>query len=228
MVGIGDAVLHQGIDAGKDIQARSGNKMRGYSQHKRVAIPARSAIVGPEDEPAIRRRQRRPLVPVGTEAVAVGVGRAAVNQCQHPQVFRALLAGRINQDSFHVQSIRRLPAVRLPFHLRSIAENRIQRSHCLCRVHHSRTLGDEHLRRFLDRRVSECNSASAKCGMQVAIVAGERADGSELWSIDSIQKLVDARESGGQQRAVRCHRDVFPRSVEVAAQSRQLAASQVI
>src|SRR5690348_2072668 len=54
-----------------------------------------------------------PVVPVGAEVVAVGVGGASVNQSEHRQMLGFELAGRIYQHAFDCCAVVGLPLVGL-------------------------------------------------------------------------------------------------------------------
>ena len=120
------AVLHERVDAGQDVATRLRNKVRLNLQHEVVAISRRATIVGPKYEPAPVGRQRCPVVPVRAKTIAIGVGRAAMNQREHPQMSRVLLPRRKDQHALDRPAVVRLPCVRLPLRLRALAENGIE------------------------------------------------------------------------------------------------------
>ena len=86
---------------------------------KFVAVSGGTAVVGLEDQPAVGGGERGPLVPVGLEVVAVGVGGPAVNEGEQGQMLFFKLARRIDQHAFDGGAIVGLPAVGLA--LRKIA-----------------------------------------------------------------------------------------------------------
>src|SRR5579871_1265534 len=96
------------------------------AQHEGVAIPGRSAIVWPEDQPSIRCRECCPVVPVSTKTVAICICRAAMDERKHTQVMSTLLARRIDQHAVYCSSICGFPMVGFPCHLRPLSEDRIE------------------------------------------------------------------------------------------------------
>src|ERR1700735_4887534 len=73
VIGIGDAVFHQGVDAFENIFAGTRDDDRNNLQEKLVAVSGGTAVVGAEHEPSISGGERGPLVPVGGEGIAIGV-----------------------------------------------------------------------------------------------------------------------------------------------------------
>ena len=86
MIGIGDAVFHQRVDAFENIFAGARDDDGNDLHEEFVAVSGGTAIVGLEDQPAVGGGERGPLVPVGLEVVAVGVGGAAVDEGEHGQI----------------------------------------------------------------------------------------------------------------------------------------------
>ncbi len=84
-----------------------------------VAVSGGAAVVGLEDQPAVGGGERGPLVPVGFEVIAVGVGGASVNEGEHGQMLGFEFAGRIDQHAFDGGAVVGFPAVGLA--LRKIA-----------------------------------------------------------------------------------------------------------
>ncbi len=110
---IGYAILHQRIDARQNVFSRARDDFGDNLHEKFVAVTSGTAIVGLEHKPAVGRGERGPLVPVGFEVVAVGIGRTAMDQRQKRQSFGFKLPRRIDQHAFHGCAIARLPAVGL-------------------------------------------------------------------------------------------------------------------
>ena len=78
-----------------------------------VAVAGGPAIVGLEDQPSVGGGEGGPLIPVGFEVVAVGIGGAAVNQREHGQMLCFEFSRRINQHAFDGGAVVGLPLVGL-------------------------------------------------------------------------------------------------------------------
>src|SRR5580658_7929264 len=113
MIGIGNAVFYQRVDAFENIFAGTRQDHRNDLFEELVAVSRGAAVVRLEDEPAVGGGERSPLVPVGSEVVAVGVGRTAVNEGEQGQMFRFKFAGRIDQHAFDGGAVVGLPAIGL-------------------------------------------------------------------------------------------------------------------
>src|SRR6202167_442370 len=83
VVGVGDAVFDERVDAFEDVFAGAGDDLRNDLLEEFVAVSGGTAVVGTEDEPSVGGGEGGPIVPVGSEGVAVGVGGASVNQREH-------------------------------------------------------------------------------------------------------------------------------------------------
>src|SRR5271167_1024914 len=88
MIGVGDALFYQGVDAFENIFAGTRDDLRNDLLEEFVAVSRRSAVVGLEDQPAVGGGERFPLVPVGFKIVSVGFGGTAVDEGEQGQMFR--------------------------------------------------------------------------------------------------------------------------------------------
>ncbi len=113
MIGVGEAIFHEGVDAFENIFAGAGDDDGNDLLKEFVAVSGGATVVGLEDEPAVGGGERGPLIPVGFEVVAVGVGGATVNEGEHGQVFGTKFSGRVDQHSFDGGAVVGLPAVGL-------------------------------------------------------------------------------------------------------------------
>src|SRR6202042_2014816 len=87
---VGDAVFHQRVNALQNVAARPGKDLGNDAESEFVAIADGASVVGLEDQPALCGGQSLPVVPVGGEVVAVGIGWSAGN---HGGQFSGLGAG---------------------------------------------------------------------------------------------------------------------------------------
>src|ERR1700676_2413171 len=113
MIGVGDAVFHESVDAFENIFAGARDDDGNNLMEEFVAVSGGAAVVGLEDEPSVGGGERGPLIPVGFEVVAVGVGGASVNEGECRQMLCLKFAGRIDQHAFDHGAVVGLPAVRL-------------------------------------------------------------------------------------------------------------------
>src|SRR5437764_3945294 len=94
MVGVSNAVFHERIDAFEDVFPRTGDDL-GHDLHEEfIAIARGAAIVGLEDQPAICGSENPPLIPIGVEVIAVGIGGAAVDERECWQILSFKLSWR--------------------------------------------------------------------------------------------------------------------------------------
>src|SRR6201999_1113673 len=112
-VGVGDAVFHQRVDAGENVFAGARDELGNDLHEELVAVSGGAAVVGAEDEPSVGGGERGPVVPVGGEVVAVGVGGASVNEREHGQMLLLEFARRIYQHAFDGGSVVCFPLVGL-------------------------------------------------------------------------------------------------------------------
>ena len=80
VAGVGDAVFDEGVDAFEDVFAGAGDDLGNDLGEEFVAVSGGAAVVGLEDEPSVGGGEGGPLIPVGFEVVAVGVGGATVDE----------------------------------------------------------------------------------------------------------------------------------------------------
>src|ERR1700732_3981667 len=112
MVGVGDSIFHQRVDAFENIFAGTRDDDGNNLLEEFVAVSGGTAVIGLEDQPSIGGGERGPLIPVGFEVVAVGVGGTSVNESEHRQMLGLEFAGRINQHAFHGSAVVGFPAIR--------------------------------------------------------------------------------------------------------------------
>ena len=115
MIGIGNSIFDQGVNAFENILAGAGDDFRHNLFEKFVTVTAGTAVIGLENQPALSGGQSVPLIPIGFEVITVSVGRAAVNQHEHRQVFGFELSRRIHEHAFDAAAVVRFPAIGLAF-----------------------------------------------------------------------------------------------------------------
>ena len=92
-----------------------------------VAVSGGTAVVGLEDQPSVGGGERGPLIPVGFEVIAVGIGGAAVNEREHRQVLGFEFARRINQHAFDGGAVVGLPLIGLALRKIALGEEFVER-----------------------------------------------------------------------------------------------------
>ena len=97
----------------ENVFAGTRDDLRNDLHEELVAVSGGAAVVGLEDEPSVGGGERGPLVPVGVEVVAVGVGGASVDEGEHGQMLGFEFARRINQHAFDGGAVVGLPVVGL-------------------------------------------------------------------------------------------------------------------
>jgi len=107
--GVGDAIFDEGVDAFENVFAGAGDDDGNDLLEEFVAVSRRPAVVGLEDEPAVGGGEGGPLIPVGLEVVAVGVGGAAVDEGEEGKDF-SVRSGREDRSA----CLRRCAIVGLP------------------------------------------------------------------------------------------------------------------
>src|SRR5438552_6515312 len=75
VVGIGNAIFHQSVDAFQNVLARSRNDLRHDLHQELVTITCRAAVIRLEYQPTVGCGQGAPLIPVSFKAIAISVGR---------------------------------------------------------------------------------------------------------------------------------------------------------
>ena len=99
----------------------------GNDLHKElVAVSGGAAVVGAEDEPSVGGGERGPVVPVGGEVVAVGVGGASVDEREHGQMLLLEFARRIDQHAFDRGAVVGLPLIGLALRKILFGESRVE------------------------------------------------------------------------------------------------------
>src|SRR6266851_5792009 len=125
---ISDAVFQQRVNAFENVLAGTRDDEGNDLHEELISVSAGTAVVGLEDEPSVSGGERSPLVPVGFEVVAVGIGGATMDEREHRQMLGFKLSRRINQHAFHGCSIVSLPAIRLALRQIALAEKLVERS----------------------------------------------------------------------------------------------------
>src|SRR5271165_5169117 len=113
VIGIGDASVHQRVNAFENIFAGTRDDDRNNPLQKFIAVARGTAVVGLEHQPAIGSRKCGPLIPVGLEMISIRVGRPAVNEREHRQVLRLKFSRGIDQHAFDRGAIVSLPFIGL-------------------------------------------------------------------------------------------------------------------
>ena len=91
------------------------------------------------------------VIPVGTELVAIGILRPAMNERQHLQMFRAELSGRINEHAFGGDAVVGGPSMRFALGKGTLGEVVIEGSDGTGVGEIFRIVGEPHFGRFLER-----------------------------------------------------------------------------
>src|ERR1700758_4768305 len=91
-----------------------------------ITVSGGSAVVRAEDEPALRSREDRPVVPVGTEAVAIGIDRTTMNQSQHLQILLPEFSRRIDQHALHHDAVIGFPLKWFSFRQSALGEELVE------------------------------------------------------------------------------------------------------
>src|SRR4029077_17770197 len=98
-------------DAFENVLARARDDLRNNLREELVAVSGCATIVGLEDEPSVGGGGGGPLVPVGFEVIAIGVGGAAMDEGQHGQVLGFEFSWRIDKHSFDGGAVGGLPLI---------------------------------------------------------------------------------------------------------------------
>src|ERR1700680_3681893 len=77
---IGDALFHQRVNPFENVLAGTRDDDGNNLHEELVSVSGGTAVIGLEDEPSVGGGERSPLVPIGFEVVAVGIGGGALDE----------------------------------------------------------------------------------------------------------------------------------------------------